>query len=153
MHLANQNTPYERCYTTGVATLRGPDWMGPLDKQNLHLVGNALLASCSLNRQHFAGCSRYGKLWWGFPGSERKYHPHHGFFRKKEGIQKLFLVWLVFNLCTTEYQGVCSHQSKRCYIKLMRACGRLSEQATWSATPPWNTLGREWPWRMFLTIA
>ena len=62
------------------------------------------------------GDSRYGKLWWGFPGSERKYHPHHSFFRKKEGIQKLFLVWVVFNLCATEYQGACSHQSKRCCI-------------------------------------
>ena len=60
------------------------------------------------------------------------------FFRKKEGIQKLFLVWVVFNLCTTDYQGACSHQWKRCYIKLIGACGRLSEQATWSATPPWN---------------
>ena len=38
------------------------------------------------------------------------------FFRKKKGIQKLFLVWVVFNLYTTEYQGACSHQSKRCCI-------------------------------------
>lgn len=81
------------------------------------------------------GDSRYGQLWWGFPGSERKYHLH-SFFREKE-FRKFSFFWIVcVPMCTTEYQGACGHQSKRCYIKLMRASGRLSEQATWSASPP-----------------
>ena len=70
------------------------------------------------------------------------------FFQEK-GIQKFFLVWVVF-MCVpllntrghSHQSNSCSHQTKRCY--------KLDRQ---HLGPPWYRLEKAWLWRMFLTLA